>query len=463
VAVFRPVVRGSGPGARHDDPVLTLLRGRLPDGSDGYGVSYDDVHTDPDAAIATIVDRFHELEAGHDAVLVVGTDYTDVGAPTELAFNGRVALNLGAPVLLVVGGNGRGAAEILAAAELASGSLVAQSCQLLGVIANRIAGVELPTVRAGLAHRPGSAVLPEIPLLSAPSVRQVLDAANGELVFGEPSRAWREVLGTIVAAMNLPRVLAALEEQQLVIVPGDRSDILVGVLTAHASHTFPRLAGVLLTGGIQPDPIVSRLIEGLRISLPVATTKLNTFDSAVIASATRGALTDGSPRKIEAALEVFNSHVDVTGLLDRLDLARSVAVTPLMFEHDLVERARERRKRIVLPEGTEPRVLKAAARVLERGIADVVLLGDRHEVEVAAGRAGADVGAATVLDPHEEDLRHRLATEYVKRRAHKGITLDHALDVVVDVSYAGTLMVALGEADGMVSGAVHTTAHTIRP
>jgi phosphate acetyltransferase len=445
--------------------VLDLLASQRP--GTGYrmawGVTYDDFHADPNAAISAIVESFRRLERDHDAVLVVGTDYTHVGAPTELAFNARVALNLGAPVLLVVNGHDRDVTDVVGAVDVAWSSLSGQACEVLGVVANRVALQRLDAVRAAIARWPGASAIPELPLLFAPTVGQVHEATHATFLSGAPERLAAEVLGFVVAAMTLPRVLEYLEDSSLVIVPGDRSDVLVGVLMAHRALTFPRLSGVLLTGGTRPDPLVQRLIDGLGTRLPVAVTSHNTFEAATLASAARGSLTDGSSRKVEAALALMARHVDTTDLLDRLDLVRSQAVTPLMFEHDLIERARADRRRIVLPEGTEPRVLRAASRVLQRGVADVILLGDPAQVHAEAARAGADISGAQVLDPHDPALRLQLATEYTRLRAHKGVTLDAARDVVVDVSYAGTLIVQLGMADGMVSGAVHITAQTIRP
>lgn len=469
VGLFRPVVRAGAP-----DPVVELVRQRFPAvvpddaaAAAACGVTYDAVHADPAAATATIVERFRAVDRAHDAVLVVGTDYTDVGAPTELAFNGHVAVNLGAPVLLVVNGRRRTPAEVAAAADVARSSLAAHACRVVGVLANRVAPDDVDAVRALLADTTGPDagldVVPELDLLSAPTVGRVVDAVGATLVHGAPERLDVEARSFVVAAMTLPRVLESLREGSLVIVPGDRSDVLVGVLMAHRSQTFPRLSGVVLSGGVRPEPSVQRLVDGIGTRLPVAVTSFNTFEAATLAAGTRGALTDGSPRKAAAALDLFARHVDGPALLDRLELVRSDAVTPLMFEHDLVERARADRRRIVLPEGTEPRVLAAAAEVLRRGIADVVLLGDPAEIARAAARCGADVSAAEVADPTSEPLRSQLAAEYARCRAHRGVTEEAARDVVVDVSYAGTLMVALGLADGMVSGAAHTTAHTIRP
>jgi phosphate acetyltransferase len=455
VAAFRPVIRAGGP-----DPLLALLGARYrTDLSQAWGVTYEDVRADPNDAVATIVDRFRALEHEHDAVLVIGTDYTDVGAPTELEFNARVTVNLGCPVLVVLDGR----QDIAASAEVARVALAGAGAQLLGVVANRVPPDQVEATRARLDGVPVGAVLPEVPLLAAPTVEQVFEACDARLTHGSTRRLDDEVLGFVVTAMTLPRVLEYLTPGMLAIVPGDRADMLVGVLMAHRSQTFPRLSGVLLTGGVAPETSVQRLISGLDSQLPIALTPHHTFESATRASRVVGSLTDGSRRKAEAALTLVSRHLDTAGLLDRLDLTRSEAVTPLMFEHDLAERARAERRRIVLPEGTEPRVLRAAATVLRRGLADLVLLGDPATVATAAERAGADLTGATVLDPTQDTLRRRMAAEYTVLRAHKGVTYEAALDVVTDVSYAGTMLVRLGLADGMVSGAVHTTAHTIRP
>jgi len=182
-----------------------------------------------------------------------------------------------------------------------------------------------------------------------------------------------------------------------------------------------------------------------------------------LASAREGAITRAAPRKITKALALFETHVDGDDLLDRIDVARSEAVTPLMFEYTLLDRARVAGRHIVLPEGTDERVLRAADILLRRRVVELTLLGPEAEVRGAASRLGLDLYGAHIVDPNDPELVERFAAEYAARRAHKGVTVDQARDVVSDVSYFGTMMVALGLVDGMVSGATHTTAETIRP
>ncbi|MDQ1530784.1 MAG: phosphate acetyltransferase, partial [Microbacteriaceae bacterium] len=227
--------------------------------------------------------------------------------------------------------------------------------------------------------------------------------------------------------------------------------------------TFPMLAGVLLTGGIELTPNVARLVDGLHVDLPIARTDLGTFDAVAAVSAVRSTLAAESPQKTAEAIALFEEHVDADRLFAALDVHASAVVTPLMFEYGLLARARTDRRHIVLPEGDDDRVLEAAGIVLSRGIADITILGSEVAVRSRALGLGIDLGSARVVSPFAEPLRERFAQTYARERAHKGVSLELARDTVTDVSYFGTLMVHEGLADGMVSGARHTTAHTIRP
>ncbi|MDQ0743903.1 phosphate acetyltransferase [Clavibacter sp. B3I6] len=479
VGVFRPIARSI---VERDYVLEALLShdGVDLDYDECVGVTYDDVHADPEAALSRIVERYKAVEAKCDAVVIVGSDYTDVGSPTELSFNARIAANLGAPVLLVLTGRrtdesgGRSPDEMRQIADLAIPELVTAHAGLLGVVVNRADPDALEAITAAIPaavpvslqaqdpHVPVWAI-PEDAFLVAPTVAELLAAVDGELVKGDPALLSREALGVVVSAMSMENVLARLTEGAIVVIPGDRSEVLLGVLTAHASETFPTVAGIVLNGGFALSPTIETLVSGLDQTLPIISTELGTYETAKRITQTRGRLSPESARKMDTALAAFEQHVDTSRLLELLDVSRSDVVTPLMFEFGLIERARKAGKRIVLPEGTDDRVLRAAGTILRRGIADVTILGEEIEVRSRAIGLGIDIGRATVLSPFDAVLRERFAEEYVRLRAHKGMVLDIARETVTDVSYFGTMMVQLGLADGMVSGAAHTTAHTIRP
>lgn len=468
VGVFRPIVRPDAPatpGGR--DYVLDLLTAHDAVDlayEDCVGVTYDEVHADPDAALDVIVQRYHQVAEQTDAVVVVGSDYTDVGTPTEFSYNAKIAANLGTPVLLVLNGFERGPRDLRAIADMAVGELRANHGSLAALIANRVAPEELAGIVAALADSGGPAfALPEEPLLSQPTVADLMAPVNGRLLSGDPALLSREVTGLIVAGMTMPNVLDRLFDGAAVVTAADRPEVVLGVLMAHASLGFPQISAIVLNGEFTFPPQVQRLIDGVGATLPILETALDTQATSAALTAVRGRLSRQSPRKVDAALALFDRHVDGEALLDQLAVARSSAVTPLMFEHQLIDEAVAHRKHIVLPEGTEERILRAADVLLRRGVADLTLLGSPVTISAKAASLGVDVSGARFVDPDHDDLGERLATELHRLRQHRGVDIDRARELIKDVSYFGTMMVQLGLADGMVSGSVHTTAHTIRP
>jgi phosphate acetyltransferase len=469
VGVFRPLTTvGAHPEAGERDLIIDLLVSRpgvQQTYDDAIGVTYDLAREDPDEALHVIVERFGQLAERFEVVLVLGSDYTDVSTGTELSFNAKVAANLGSPVVLVVHGRGRTPAQVHAAAESALAELRAQHSATVAVVANRVDPVALDATRAALADHDDIlvAAIPESPVLSAPTFGALVEAAGGHLVLGSEAWTARDALGIIVAAMSLPNVLARLRPDVAVIAPSDRTDLIPGLMLAHQSGTFPTLAGILLTGGYELPDTIRRLTDGVPSDLPIALTDLETFTTAERLLRVRGPMSKDSPNKIETARRLFAEQVDQAALLRAIDVPASEVRTPLMFEHQLMERARADRRHIVLPEAGDDRILVAADILLRRGVADLTLLGDENTVRARASVLGLDLDAARVQAPDDPTLVERFAEAYARARSHKGMTPERAREVVTDVSYFGTMMVHLGLADGMVSGAVHTTAHTIRP
>ncbi len=463
VGVFRPLVDGH----RRDQLIDVLLArpGVEQTYDEAHGVTYDTAYAQPDDALAEILTRYQDVAERHDFVLVIGSDHTDVSSSAEHTMNAQIAANLSLPALMVVSGVDRSPDDVVRAAQTAIAQFGSNHTKVVAVVANRVSPGALAATSTALATLRGvhTSVIPELRLLTAPTVREQMAAAEATILRGDDARLDRESLGVKVAAMSLPNVLDRLSLDVTVIVPSDRPELLAGLITAHQSSSFPSLGGVILVGGYEIPNSITRLCLGVDSDLPIAETNHDTFETAQRLDDLTGPLTMRSVRKLEAARQLFADHVDTAGLLAAIDTPASDVRTPLMFQHQLMERARAVRRTIVLPESTDDRILTAADIVLRRGMAGVTLIGNRSEIEARAKTLGLDLSAASVVSNHDPVLLDKFATEYARLRAHKGITYDQAHDLVSDISYFGTMMVHFGLADGMVSGAINTTAHTIRP
>ncbi|NVI32841.1 phosphate acetyltransferase [Streptomyces sp. CAI-17] len=466
VGVFRPLV--------HDGPdrLFEVLRGRYrlsQDPATAHGIDYRraagiQAEQGTDALVSQLVDRYLAVARDYEVVLVLGTDYADTQLPDELALNARLANEFGASVLPVVGGRSQSAESVRAEARNAYRAYHALGCDVLALGVNRVAAEDRDVVAQRLGARlpVPCYVLPDDPALSAPTVRQISRALDGTVLLGDDAGLARDVLDFVFGGATLPTFLHALTPGCLVVAPGDRADLVVGALAAHSSGT-PPIAGVLLTLGERPDPEVLRLAAKVAPGTPVVSVPGNSFPTATRLFTLEGRLDAATPRKAETALGLFEDWVDTAELLDRISVGSTDRVTPMMFEHKLLERARADRRRVVLPEGLEERVLRAADVLLRRSVCDLTLLGPIDAIRKKAADLGVDLGAAELIDPQESELRKRFAERYAQLRAHKGVSVELAYDVVADVNYFGTLMVEEGLADGMVSGSAHSTAATIRP
>lgn len=467
VGVFRPLVHHS------PDRLFELLRARYrlsQDPATVYGMDYHEASTlqaeqGTDELVSTLVDRFHLVARDYDVVLVLGTDFADTQLPDELSLNARLANEFGASVIPVVGGRKQPAESVLAETRNAYRAYDGLGCDVLAMVTNRVARED----RDLIAERLDSSrlpvpcyVVPDEPALSAPTVAQIGQSLGAKVLLGDDSGLARDALGFVFGGAMLPNFLGALTPGCLVVTPGDRADLVVGSLAAHSAGT-PPIAGVLLTLGEVPNDDVLTLAARLAPGTPVLSVPGNSFPTAEQLFSLEGKLNAATPRKAETALGLFERYIDSADLLKRVSAPSSDRVTPMMFEHKLLEQARSDKRRVVLPEGTEPRVLHAAEVLLRRGVCELTLLGPVDQIRKKAADLGIDLGHAQLIDPATSELRDSFAEKYATVRAHKGVTVELAYDVVSDVNYFGTLMVQEGLADGMVSGSVHSTAATIRP
>lgn len=466
IGVFRPIVDH----ADASDALLTLLVDRYQGALEPrVGLTYAEAASYVDESgdgrlVAHLVDMFMHLKDGYEFVLVVGTDFTGPSASTELALNARLAANMGAPVLAVVGGHELDVAAIDHAMDSSISVLSRLGCTVLASIVNRVDPGLVAAVREHVEEEPHGSpvyVLRDLPVLSALTMEEVADGLGGVVLVGSADSLQREVDAYVAGSGHLQTLLPVLSDGALVIASGDRADLAVGTAASALSRDMPTAAGVLLTCGHRPDPMTLSLLTAS--GMPVIAVESDTYATLHALESLRGEIRTTSRRKIAAALGEFNAGVDVEELASLIRLSHPVAITPLMFSFDLLERARLDRRRIVLPEATDERILRAAEELVHAGVVDVVLLGPATEIQAKAISAGVDLAGMVLMDPAESTLREGFAHEYARMRAHKGITLEQAQDAMLDATYFGTMLVNSGQVDGMVSGAAHTTAHTIRP
>ncbi|XTZ14864.1 phosphate acetyltransferase [Micromonospora echinospora] len=463
IGVFRPLVSGVRP-----DPILALLSDRYRvdvSAAEPAGATYAEARAlvgegRREELVSRIVARYRAIERGCPAMVVVGSDFADSGdgaTPRELAFNARLATEFGSVVVPVVDGFGQEPEAVAATARGAYHDLVDLGATVLAVIANRVSGpMTLPELPV-----PAYAI-PEVPTVSAPTVAEVASALGATLLAGDDAALGRDVLDYVVGAAHVPTLLEHLTDGCLVITPGDRDDLLVAASAAHVAGQVS-VAGLVLTLGERPDPRAMRLVERMNTGLAVLSVPTDSYDTISASNRIEGRPSPANPRKVEAALGAFESHVDTVDLARRLEVSRSARVTPLMFEYDLIDRARARQRRLVLPEGSEERILRAAEILLRRGVAGLTLLGRPDDIARRTRELGIDIGGVEVVDPVTSEWRDEFAERYAELRRHRGVTVELAYDIVAQPNYFGTMMVQTGHADGMVSGATHTTAATIRP
>jgi phosphate acetyltransferase len=466
VGVFRPLV--------HDVPdrLFELLRSRYrlaQDPSTVYGMDYHEASAlqaeqGSDELVSVLVDRFHRVARDYDVVLVLGTDFSDTQLPDELSLNARLANEFGASVIAVVGGRKQSAESVLAETRNAYRAYDGLGCDVLATVVNRVAREDRDGIAERLADRlpVPCYVVPDEPALSAPTVAQITHALGAKVLLGDDSGLARDALDFVFGGAMLPNLLAALTPGCLVVTPGDRADLVVGSLAAHSAGT-PPIAGVLLTLDEVPREEILTLAAKLAPGTPVISVSGTSFPTAEQLFSLEGKLNAATPRKAETALGLFERYADTAELAARVSAPSSDRVTPMMFEHKLLEQARADKRRVVLPEGSEERVLHAAEVLLRRGVCDLTLLGPVDTIRKKAADLGIDLGDTQLIDPATSELRDSFAEKYAQLRAHKGVTVELAYDVVSDVNYFGTLRVEEGLADGMVSGSVHSTAATLRP
>lgn len=418
--------------------------------------------------IDTVIHKVKKLEETHDFVIVDGSDFVGDGTAFEFDTNISIAKNLGSPAIIVVSGEGKTTAQVINSAVTVWRNFELREVQVLGIIVNKVDPLEIDAVREFLPEQVNSevmvSVIPEDKGLLAPTMKEILDQLGAKIVWGEDQLS-NQVENFVTGAMQVPQFLNHIKDNVLIVTPADRGDIVISAMQANLSANYPKVAGIVLTGGGKLDKPIQRLIEGLQTVVPIVAVKTGTFETTASVSSIRSRITPDNTKKIQLAIDTFDKYVDIRILDEKLVTFKPEGLTPHMFQYQITKRAKSQHKHIVLPEGNDDRILKAAARLLNQDIVELTILGDKAQIAAAIKRLGLNIDPTRVhiVNPIESESYLDYVETLHELRKNKNVSYEMARDLMTDPSYFGTMMVYKGHADGMVSGAVHTTQHTIRP
>lgn len=471
VAFFKPLIEHKNVVDNHIDTILSHFK---------VNMSYDDAYAFSRSEFTehqnqgkinevydSIIEKYKNLESKFDFVLVEGSDFTDEGSVFEIDFNGSIAKNLGIPALLVVKDNFETVPDLVNNVIAEVNSFLEKDVNIIGIIVNRCEKEQEKVenfIRQEIKKGIFVAVIPNNPELGKPSIREVINQIRGHVLFGK-EKLDNIAKTTVVGAMQLANFLPRITPDSLCIMPGDRSDLIVGTSLANISPKYPNVAGIVLTGGFTPERSIVKLMLDNQKPIPIITTNLGTFDAATAISRIKPKIYAENKYKIKLSIDLFESAVDVEALNKKINSVKTESLTPRMFQYNLLSTAKKIQKHIVLPEGNDDRILTAASQIAEDQVAKITILGEVEKIKSRVAQLGLawDENRISIIDPHHSEKYEDYANTLYELRKSKGLELASAEDLMLDLSYFGTMMVYKGDADGMVSGAAHTTAHTIKP
>ncbi|MCF6140960.1 phosphate acetyltransferase [Flavobacterium sp. K77] len=474
VGYFRPIIEDIEEGG-FDNHIETVIGhfGLDIDFADAYAITKSKLIKKKNKGkigevLDLIIEKYKKLEQRFDFILVEGTSFTGEGTVIELDMNVLIAKNLGIPTMIVGSGVGKTLEELIDSLYLAYDSFKVKDVEVLAVIANKVQPENIELVTNGLTKNlPKGILVNAIPLiynLNNPTVQEIVKELGAKVLFGE-AHLNNQTGNFSVGAMQLRNYLLHLKENSLVITPGDRADIILGALQANESANYPSISGIVLTGNIVPEISILKLIEGLSTIVPIIAVEEGTYYITNKIGSIKSKIYANNKQKIELSISTFEKFVELDLLSEKLITFEPEGMTPKMFQYNLVQRAKQHRKHIVLPEGNDDRILMAASRLLEMDVVDISIIGNKKQIESKVAELGLyfDFDKVEIINPIESKHYDDYVNTYYELRKAKNVTIGMAKDLMEDVSYFGTMMVYKGHADGMVSGAAHTTQHTILP
>lgn len=415
----------------------------------------------------TFINHYKKLEEKFDFVLIEGMDNFEEKTYFESSINGFLAKSMNIPVLLVFRDNHDSVEDLVHHVIAENAMLEDKEIKVIANFINKTRN-DPQTVKKELSKVLNEDVLitvfPQHSELGRPTIREIAEATDASFLFEGKSK---EVIArhSVAGAMQLHNFLTRLEDDCVIILPGDRSDIIVGSLLANISSGYPHIAGLVLSGGLKPESSILKIISGFENTIPIMSVETGTFETITKVNAIHPKLYPENKGKIKMLLDLFEQYVDEEALQIKIASFKSEGITPKMFQYQMINSAKKAQKHIVLPEGNDERVLTAASQLAEDELVHLTILGKPADIKdkVKKLQLPWNENRIKIIDPVESSRLDEYAHTLYELRKEKGMDETQAHDLMLDVSYFGTMMVYKGDADGMVSGAMHTTAHTIRP
>jgi len=469
VAFFRPII-SSKDNMDGDISFINEYYGLDIEYEDCWGVDIEEVElkisqNKTHELINTLIRKFKKLEDSYDFVLCEGIRRSFITTNINFDINILIAQNFDSPILNIINAKDKSSLDIYESIMIESENIKEESCTHFGTFVNRVdeKGMDILSKRVKDLDL-DIYLLPEEKELTYLSIADVIDGLDAEIISLRDEDYSRIIKTFKVVALSLDNFLEHIEDGELVIVPPDRSEIILGLLGAMYSKNYPNISGILFPFDLDLHPNIKKLIDGIDgFNVPLLSVRTDTFTTVNNVSKLNARLRINSKRKIALALGLFNTNTDVKKIENKIHNTSSEIMTPVMFEYKLFDIAMQNKKTIVLPEANDERILRASEIIIRRDVANIILLGNSKEIKLNYERLGLDLSDAKIINPLTSDLLEEFSESFFLMRKEKGLSKEAARDALLHVNYFATMMVHFGYADGMVSGAVHSTGDTIRP
>ncbi len=428
---------------------------------DAYGSDSEDVLHE---ALIRKINRLHE---NYDFILIEGYQRNIFSTIFDFDLNIEIAKNLNTVFIPIINALGKSNSQIINEFQITSETIAHEGCTQIATFINRCDENTIESLKTAISFNKLHEqvyTLPEVKELNTSTLEQVTSSLNAKMVLGDKKQLQHLVHGYKIAAMGVENYISHIENGDIVIVPADRTDIILVSILSFYAKKHSNIVGIILSGGIAlNEPIINLLKDFSNIVIPIFSVEGDSYTTALLVDKISANITANNKRKITLAKGIFDANTNKDKMRKKFIDNTSHILTPIMFKYRLFEQAKQKKQKIILPESNDERILRAAEILIHRDIVNIVLLGDSDKIKKNCLKIDIDISKAEIIDPNNKVLKENFSQIFYEMRKEKGLNIHGARDSMSHVNYFATMMLYTGMVDGMVSGATHTTADTVRP